>query len=203
MTREAQMALRRIIELYAHNNRFILLSNDVSNIIEAIQSRSVILKFSRIIDVEISQVLQNISEKENFSLSSEICKIICLAANGDLKQSINYLQIFSKANKTDLNSFYQIFNLPPLISITTLIQKCLKNETQDAYQIIQELLNNGYNVSDILDILLKVICTYEMDPYLRILYIKAINRCFYLTETSNSISHLYYLISRLNLIPRN
>ena len=39
MTSQAQMALRRIIEIYSTNIRFIIICNNIDNILQAIQSR--------------------------------------------------------------------------------------------------------------------------------------------------------------------
>ncbi|MFN7105663.1 MAG: AAA family ATPase, partial [Pyrobaculum sp.] len=46
MTTDAQQALRRIMEIYAQNTRFILLANYVSRIIDPIVSRCAVFRFS-------------------------------------------------------------------------------------------------------------------------------------------------------------
>lgn len=215
MTREAQMALRRIIELYSETVRFIFTCNNISNIIEAVQSRCVLLKFSKLLDSEITSVLTHITEIEGVSISEEVIDLICLAAYGDLKLAINYLQILSFSEKKDTDSFYKLFNMPPLDTIQKFIMACLENQAPEAFNIIEKLLNYGYNASDILDILHKVVTINQfkgfpkigpgirnggLDPDIQIGFLKAINQCFYLVETSGSITHLHYLISQLIMI---
>jgi len=217
MTREAQMALRRVIEQYSTKIRFIFTCNNISNIIEALQSRCVILKFSRLTDPEIKKVLSNIAEQEAVEVDESVLDLICLAACGDLKQAINYFQILNFSEKNDVNSFYKIFNMPPLDAIQRFIISCLQEKSNDAYQIIITLLDNGYNASDILDILFKVVAFSQfkgksdvaglkkgiLDNTLKISFLKVINQCFYLVEQTGSTTHMYHLISQLIMIVKN
>lgn len=218
MTREAQMALRRIIELYSDTVRFIFTCNNISNIIEAIQSRCVLLKFSKLLDNEVQDVLQHICEQEGVKLEDDVVSLICLAAYGDLKLAINYLQILSFSEKKDTDSFYKLFNMPPLDTIQKFVKACLDNKPSEAFDIINKLLNYGYNTSDILDILLKVVTLNQfkgwpktgpgirngiLDPEIQIGYLKTINQCFYLVETSGSVNHLYYLVSQLIMLKQD
>ena len=121
MTREAQMALRRIIEMYSEKVRFIFTCNNISNVIEAMQSRCVILKFSKLLDSEIRDVISKIAIKENEKMSDDVLDLICLAAFGDLKQAINYLQILSFSQRKDVDSFYKIFNMLPAFKALSVV----------------------------------------------------------------------------------
>ena len=64
MTSGAQQALRRTMEIYSNTTRFALACNTSSKIIEPIQSRCAIVRFSRLPDQEILGRLMIVVEAE-------------------------------------------------------------------------------------------------------------------------------------------
>ncbi len=64
MTEGAQQALRRTMELYSATTRFALACNEASKIIEAIQSRCAILRYSRLSDHQILKRLMQVIKSE-------------------------------------------------------------------------------------------------------------------------------------------
>jgi DNA polymerase III delta prime subunit len=218
MTLEAQTALRRIIEIYSKNVRFILTCNNIEDVAEAIQSRCVIINLSK--PSNIKKILENIAEKEGFTVCDEVTDIIVVMCQGDIKTAINYLQAICNANEVTVNAFYKIFNIPSITIIQDFIVACLKKDSNLAFSIITGLLEDGYNIIDILEILYKVICRNHinakyikgikgnrLDQSIQIQYLKAISQCYYLSETCFSNNHIYSLVanfirdSQFNLTP--
>lgn len=64
MTSGAQQALRRTMEIYSNTTRFALACNTSNKIIEPIQSRCAIVRYSRIPDQEMLSRLLTVCEKE-------------------------------------------------------------------------------------------------------------------------------------------
>jgi replication factor C small subunit len=92
MTPEAQTALRRIIEDSARTTRFIIICNYLSQIIEPIQSRCVVFRFTRLPKEEVIDHLQTICEKEKVKYEEKAIAQIFDATGGDLRHSINIMQ---------------------------------------------------------------------------------------------------------------
>jgi replication factor C small subunit len=92
MTPEAQTALRRIIEDSARTTRFIIICNYLSQIIEPIQSRCVVFRFTRLPKQEVIDHLQTICEKEKVKYEEKAIAQIFDATGGDLRHSINIMQ---------------------------------------------------------------------------------------------------------------
>ena len=64
MTEGAQQALRRTMEVYSKTTRFALACNTSDKIIEAIQSRCAVLRYSKLTDAQILTRLLEVCDKE-------------------------------------------------------------------------------------------------------------------------------------------
>jgi replication factor C small subunit len=92
MTSEAQTALRRIIEDSSRTTRFIIICNYLSQIIEPIQSRCVVFRFTRLPKDQVVNHLKMICEKEKVKYEEKAISQIYDATGGDLRHSINIMQ---------------------------------------------------------------------------------------------------------------
>jgi replication factor C small subunit len=99
MTSDAQQALRRIMEMYAQNTRFILLANYVSGIIEPIQSRVVMFRFNPLPKDAVIARLRYIAENEGVKITDDALEAIYEFTQGDMRRAINALQIAATVNK--------------------------------------------------------------------------------------------------------
>jgi replication factor C small subunit len=92
MTSEAQTALRRVIEDSARTTRFIIICNYLSQIIEPIQSRCAVFRFTRLPREDVIEHLKMICEKEKVKFEEKAIVQIYDATGGDLRHSINIMQ---------------------------------------------------------------------------------------------------------------
>lgn len=92
MTSEAQTALRRIIEDSARTTRFIIICNYLSQIIEPIQSRCVVFRFTRLPKEDVIDHLEMICKQQKVKYEEKALAQIYAATGGDLRHSINIIQ---------------------------------------------------------------------------------------------------------------
>lgn len=92
LTPEAQQALRRTMENYSSNCRFILSCNYSSKIIDPIQSRCVVFRFRLLEKKDIEKVLQRIAQSEKLTFGQKSTETIYEGSEGDCRRSINLLQ---------------------------------------------------------------------------------------------------------------
>ncbi|CAI7729978.1 unnamed protein product [Closterium sp. NIES-53] len=92
MTAGAQQALRRTMEIYSSTTRFALACNVSSKIIEPIQSRCAVVRFSRLTDAQVLARLMLVVQEEKVAYVPEGLEAIVFTADGDMRQGLNNLQ---------------------------------------------------------------------------------------------------------------
>src|SRR5689334_16740673 len=108
MTDAAQQALRRLMELYSSTTRFAFACNLSTKIIEPLQSRCAILRFTRLSDKQILKRLKEVAQAENVTrwfafyvrssapaqvtMTDDGLHALIFTAEGDMRQAINNLQ---------------------------------------------------------------------------------------------------------------
>src|SRR5208337_3908944 len=104
MTKDAQTALRRIMETASRTCRFILICNYQSGIIEPIQSRCSIFRFRQLEAPEAIEYLKRICTAEKVDVDLETITRIYDLSDGDLRKAVNYLQVAAMSSKGKLDS---------------------------------------------------------------------------------------------------
>ena len=110
MTEAAQQALRRTMELYSSTTRFALACNSSEKIIEPIQSRCAMLRYSKLTDAQVLAKVLAVCEAEGVDHSEDGLEAVVFTAQvilqpllifsvhkhinlqGDMRQALNNLQ---------------------------------------------------------------------------------------------------------------
>jgi replication factor C small subunit len=151
MTSDAQTALRRIIEDTAKYCRFILIANNLSKIIEPIQSRCVVFKFTRISNKEISSQLKFIAQKEKIKADEKGLETISDYADGDIRHAINILQAAASTGSIDVSSVKSVVGLTKTKDVQDVLKLALDGKISDAREKMIELIKvYGMSESDFL-----------------------------------------------------
>src|SRR5436309_7955822 len=99
MTGDAQHALRRTMEKFTDTCRFILCCNYSGRIIEPIQSRCALFRFTPLPEEKITDYLGHIAKEEGLKITPQGLKAVMEVSEGDLRKGINALQAASSVSK--------------------------------------------------------------------------------------------------------
>ena len=92
MTKNAQQALRYLLQNYTGNVRFCLICNYISKIDEGLQNEFIRLRFNQLPKDDIIQFLNNISESEKLNISLKSLSCIQKLYKSDIRSMINFMQ---------------------------------------------------------------------------------------------------------------
>jgi replication factor C subunit 2/4 len=151
ITNKAQNLLSNIIAEYKKNTRFVFICNDCSQITESIQSRCMIIKYSKISKENIFNKIVNICTNEKINYSDKSINALLFLSDYDIRQSINNLECiyYSGLEFTEINT-YTILDKPKQLYTDNILEHCLNNNLKAALDIIIELYIKGYTPNDIL-----------------------------------------------------
>jgi|TARA_R100000081_G_C4797843_1_gene162080 replication factor C small subunit len=144
MTNDAQNALKRIMERYASNVRFIITCNDRNKIIFALQSRCANYHFKPLTESALHDVITSILHQEEITRFSEdeIGSFI-YSMNGDMRRAITELQA-AKASNSTLSKQIAI----GLTDYNKLLMLII-NKNSNALDSIHNLLHDGKTIREI------------------------------------------------------
>lgn len=160
MTKEAQAALRKVMEENSNITRFCIICNYINQIIEPIISRCIKIRFKPIDKSNLINKLGWISTNEKIKINKYTLECISDISNGDLRKSILMLQnIKYLKKKNDDDNFYEIskediYEICKHIS-NDIINKYItdiksNNNIVNVIKITKEIINNGYVFNSIM-----------------------------------------------------
>jgi len=140
MTSGAQQALRRTMEIYSSTTRFAFACNQSNKIIEPLQSRCAILRYSRLTDAQIVKRLNQICEAEKVEHSEDGLAALVFSAEGDMRQAINNLQsTHAGFGFVDGNNVFRVVDQPHPYKVETMIKNCHLCNIDAALSMLKEL----------------------------------------------------------------
>ena len=92
MTKNAQQALRYLLQNNTNNVRFCLICNYISRIDEGLQNEFLKLRFNQLPEKDIHHFIQNVATSENLPLSIESLRSIQRLYKSDIRSMLNFMQ---------------------------------------------------------------------------------------------------------------
>ena len=161
MTTDAQSALRRIMEKYTNNVRFILICNQIHKIHPAVQSRCMRFRFRPIKNEECLNRLKEICSKENITYDNDsTLETVIQMGDRDMRKMLNLLEATLMSSQKDnyitINDVYTTAGLPSISEFEEILNQIKNKKTSlgKIYDLVNnERLTKGYAVQDLINML--------------------------------------------------
>jgi len=151
MTSAAQTALRRTIEDASKICRFILIANNVSKIIEPIQSRCATFKFTTVSEEDVITRLEEIAKEEKVKTDKKGLKEIYEYTEGDLRHAINLMQATASLGGITEKNVKASAGLTKTSDVDQVLKIALSGKVAEAREKMIELIKvYGMSESDFL-----------------------------------------------------
>lgn len=152
LTRDAQQALRRTMEMYSEICKFILACNYSSKLIEPIQSRCVVFRFKPISKEDTIKFLDMICQKEKLKYDKEAMEEIAKESMGDLRKAINILQACASLNKhITLKTVLEVTGKAKIEDVEEMLKFALQGDFAKAREkLLFILLDQGIDPDEVI-----------------------------------------------------
>ena len=201
LTKDAQHALRRIMENYSDSCRFFLSCNYLSRIIHPIQSRTAIFRFSPLKEQDVMKYIRHICDRESLVADEKSLKAIFDVSEGDLRKATNILQMASLDTEI---SEKQIFSLVKKDTEKTrkMLTNAIEGNFLKARDDLLSLLENTEG-EDIIKEIHNQIFELDISDKEKIILLEKIGECeFRLVEGSNPRIQIGSLLAYIALNSR-
>ena len=190
MTKNAQQALRYLLQNYTSNVRFCLICNYISKIDEGLQNEFIRLRFNQLPKEEIITFLNNISLYEGLNLSQKTLSRIQKLYKSDIRSMINFIQ----SNQNLDNEFFNIIDNEVWDNLYT---KILQKEKIENIQKFINFVSINYNIDK--KNIIKDFLNYIIKTYTKNINSKFLDFVENLIHSQNNNDNIYinYLISNM------
>jgi len=203
MTSDAQQALRRIMEMYAQNTRFILLANYVSRIIDPIISRCAVFRFSPLPRHLMAERLREIARSEDVELKDDAIDLIYEISEGDMRKAINLLQVAAAVSKVvDANAVASAAATVKPSDVLELFNLAMGGDLAKARDKLRELMYiKGVAGVDLIRVFQRELIRIQLDDDVKAEVAELLSEVDYrLTQGADEEIQLMYFLTKLGSI---
>jgi replication factor C subunit 3/5 len=193
MTKNAQQALRYLLQNYSCNVRFCLICNYISKIDEGLQNEFIRLRFNQLPKDDIINFLKNISISEKLNISQKSLECIQKLFKSDIRSMINFIQSNQDIGNEMTKEIYIIDN----DIWHNLFIKITKKEKINIIEKLVHFISIKYNIDK--KNIIKDFLNYIIRNYPNCLNKKFLNFVENLmhSQIQNNNVHIYYSLAKL------
>jgi len=201
LTPEAQQALRRTMETFSNASRFILAANYSSRIIEPIQSRCAVFRFTSLKEADVKHYIDRIIKGEKLKIDDSAIEEIVKLSEGDLRRVANILQASAILNKRITEDvIYEVSMQAEPKEVRKMIEHALNGRFTESRELLKELLlRKGISGEDIIKQISSQIYDLEISEKAKVELIEKVGDFEFRLQTGNEQIQLEALLARFAL----
>jgi DNA polymerase III delta prime subunit len=194
MTKNAQQALRYLLQNYSSNVRFCLICNYISKIDEGLQNEFIRLRFNQLPCPEIVKFLNHISVSEQLNMTEHSLKSIQRLYKSDIRSMVNFMQ----SNQDIVHMKDMCFYIIDDEIWESLVNKLSNKEHIDSIVSYIYEISTRYNVDkkNIIKDFLNYIIRNKQETITQA-FLNFVENSMH-SDNSNNRTYVYYTLSRLS-----
>lgn len=162
-TKDAQGAMRRVMEDYSENTRFVLSCNYPNKIIPPVQSRCAVFRVSRLDDSDIERIARRVAEAEDLDHTDNAIDRLVHEANGDARSAVNMLQSSQVDGRLTEDGVESIAGTVSYQQVEAIMQDAISGDLDTAMNRLDvEILKSGASEQKFLEQALSVVKRMDM-----------------------------------------
>ncbi len=202
LTADAQHALRRTMEKFSSETRFILSANYASKIIDPIQSRCVVFRFKPLNEEDVKKYIKRITVNEKLEIDEKAINALIYISEGDLRKLTNVMQAASMQNKKITEEIiYEISARARPKEISSMLKYATsKNFDKAIAELDKLILKYGMSGEDILTQCYREIQKIDIDEHIKLVIISNLGETnFRIIEGANERIQLEAMLANIAL----
>ncbi|MFH1258167.1 MAG: replication factor C small subunit [Candidatus Micrarchaeota archaeon] len=202
LTGDAQQALRRTMERYSSTTRFVLSCNYSSRILEPIQSRCAVFRFSRLKEEDLRKMSELIAAGEGLKIDKAAEEALIYISEGDARKLINSLQGASSiSEKITSEEIYKIASRARPEEVEKMVKAALKGSFNEARKLLDEImLRYGMSGEEVILQIFREVTSMDIGDKEKVLLVDKVGEYdFRIVEGANERIQLDALLAQILL----
>lgn len=200
-TKDAQSAMRRVMEDFSDKTRFCLSCNYANKIIPPIQSRCVVFRISPLTDGDVRQILRRVIDGEDLSVTDDAIDRLIDVASGDARKAINTLHGAALGGEVTVESVEAVAPMLDFETVREILDLAVGGDLSAAQRTLDvDVLKEGVAPQRFLEDAFDAIDYTDMPEDARAKVIEQIAECDYrLLEGANPHIQLHNVLARTHV----
>lgn len=192
ITPKAQRLINSIMKEYP-NTRFAFTCNNSSAVIESIQSRCIIIRFTKPPIPKFIERIKHICELETIDYDEDALKYLFDICQKDLRKTLNMLElVFRAEGKITIQNILNISDIPSQEILSNLLNSIIKKDVVSICRIVNDFQAQGYYSLDVMLHFIQYIKNYpDISEEIRINLINVLaKKSYVMSKTTANYLHL-------------